>query len=309
MSIKIGWQDLQRRIINGSDVQRVMLNWQQIRPDIPSVDYLYFTASQNSTVRLDWLWDWQPIFSFEISTDKTTWYSYTMGLSLPLLVGDKIYWRNTSNSTQSLDDLCRFVMTWSISAWWDVWTLLNANNTSAIPNNWLKNLFEGCSALVTPPIISAVSIWSEWCLGMFKWCTSLSSIPLLLATNIDRNAYEEMFYGCTSLTNIPWNNLLIHKGVHEAYISMFEWCTSLNTLPDLSGDPDADIDYAFQRMFYWCTSIKLSLTQWWEYQNPFIIDGYNLDGEWMIDMFTNTGWTFTGTPNEGVVYYTSNAVI
>lgn len=309
MSIKIGWQDLQRRIINGSDVQRVLLNGQQIRPDIPSVDYLYFTAlSQNSTVRLDWLWTWQSIFSFEISTDKTARYNYPMWqtISLPN-IWDKIYWRNTSNSTQSLDDFCRFVMTWSISAWWDAGTMLNANNTSLIPGNWLQNLFKDCTALVTPPSISALSIDGEWCLGMFRWCTSLSSIPLLLATNIGWNTYTEMFYGCTSLTNIPWNNLLIHKGVHEAYVSMFEWCTSLNTLPDLSGDPEANIDYAFQRMFYWCTSIKLSLTQWGEYQNPFIIEGYDMD--WVIDMFTNTGWTFTGTPAVWVVYYTSNSVI
>lgn len=62
MAIKINWQNLQRRMINGVDVQKVMLNWVQIRPEATPVytPWIYHNPTR-------WL--------ISISKNGTTWYT------------------------------------------------------------------------------------------------------------------------------------------------------------------------------------------------------------------------------------------
>jgi hypothetical protein len=59
-------------------------------------------------------------------------------------------------------------------------------------------------------------------------------------------------------------------------------------------------------MFNGCTNIKLSQTQSDEYQTSYRIP-YTGDGvdasEALVDMFANTGGTFTGTPTINTTYY------
>lgn len=56
MAIKIDNKDLQRRIINGQDVQKVILNWSQIWPtEVPYVDYHVIS---DFTGGWGWWWGW-----------------------------------------------------------------------------------------------------------------------------------------------------------------------------------------------------------------------------------------------------------
>ena len=62
-------------------------------------------------------------------------------------------------------------------------------------------------------------------------------------------------------------------------------------------------------MFYGCTSLKLSTTQSDEYTQEYRIPSFG-DGvtatNAFVDMFTNTGGTFTGTPKINTTYYLSS---
>lgn len=62
MAIKINWQNLQRRMINGVDVQKVMLNWVQIRPEA-------------TPVYIPWIYHNPTRWLISISKNGTTWYT------------------------------------------------------------------------------------------------------------------------------------------------------------------------------------------------------------------------------------------
>ena len=96
------------------------------------------------------------------------------------------------------------------------------------------------------------------------------------------------------------------------YFSMFSNCTSLTTAPAL---PATTLDsWCYGNMFQGCSLIKLSTTQTGEYQTPYRIptSGTGIgatDNGALQNMFTNTGGTFTGTPEINTTYYTSNTVV
>ena len=120
--------------------------------------------------------------------------------------------------------------------------------------------------------------------------------------------YDSMFYGCTALTTAP-SLPATTLGV-ACYHEMFRGCTALTTAPELPATMLTDGCY--QGMFYGCTSIKLSATQTGKYQTAYRIpkSGSGWPGTVsLMDMFANTGGTFTGTPEINTTYYTSNAVV
>ena len=96
----------------------------------------------------------------------------------------------------------------------------------------------------------------------------------------------------------------------SCYSSMFYGCTSLTTAPALPATTLAL--YCYRSMFEGCTKIKLSTTQTGEYQTPYRIptSGTGTTAtDALINMFTNTGGTFTETPSINTTYYTSNTVV
>ena len=93
---------------------------------------------------------------------------------------------------------------------------------------------------------------------------------------------------------------------------MFQGCRSLATAPDLPAT--TLVDSCYSAMFYGCTNIKLSATQTGEYQTAYRIPKTGTGTtatDAFKDMFTNTGGTFTGTPEINTTYYlsTSNTVV
>ena len=118
--------------------------------------------------------------------------------------------------------------------------------------------------------------------NMFNWCTGLTITPILSPTTLATYCCASMFLNCSNLETI--NKL------------------SIISLPD----------GCYQHMFNGCSKIKLSTTQTWDYQTAYRVPTTWTGTAWtnsLSNMFTNTGWTFTGTPSINTTYYTSNTVV
>lgn len=120
-------------------------------------------------------------------------------------------------------------------------------------------------------------IMSDYCFSyMFNNCTSLTAAPQLPADTLVDYCYYHMFNGCTNLTKVP--ALLATTLAIECYQGMFMGCTGIK-LSEIYTD-----EYTV------------------EYRVPIAGDGVMADGA-LIDMFTGTGGTFTGTPIINTTYY------
>lgn len=281
------WDSQPSKIFVGNtSISKVFLWDTKIRPTIPP--YLCFTANTaGSTVALNKN-DFPTVVNLETSADWTTWTDYTIWNTITLSnVGDKVYWRNKSETTTrfsiSTSKYYNFTMTGSINASWDITTLLNKNGTDAL--NWdycYFELFFWCTSLVTAPSLPATILSHACYLDMFRWCTNLTTAPSLPATTLATSCYQTMFY----------------------------WCTNLATIPKLPATTLANDCYFF--MFYLCGEIKLSTTQTWEYQTPYRIPTtwtWTTARDALDYMFSDTWWTFTWTPSINTTYYTSNTVV
>ena len=179
---------------------------------------------------------------------------------------------------------------------------------TTLASDCYNNMFEGCTALTTAPGLPATTLTDNCYNGMFYNCTVLTTAPELPATTLANYCYSRMFYGCTALTTAP--ALPATTLANGCYQNMFSDCIALITVPAL---PATTLAYCcYLSMFQDCSNIKLSTTQTVEYQTAYKIptSGTGTTAtDAMYNMFTNTGGTFTGTPNINTTYYTSNTVV
>ena len=180
---------------------------------------------------------------------------------------------------------------------------------TTLANDCYKAMFYGCTSLTQAPELP-VTILAEGCYrSMFYGCTSLTQAPTLPATTLTKNCYNAMFYGCTSLIQTPELPATTLAGA--CYMRMFYNCTSLIQISKLSATTLADSCY--NGMFRGCTSLKISETQdniTYKYAYRIPTSGtstiVHLD---LSSMFTDTGGTFTGTPEINTTYYTDHEPI
>jgi len=252
------------------------------------IDYLCFTANTaNSAVALNKTGSPTAV-TLETSTDGINWSTYTIWNTITLSnIGDKVYWRNTSETTTQFgigtSGRYTFNLTWSINASWDVTSLINKNCTDTIS-------------------------WDFCFYRLFQDNAALKTTPELLATTLTPYCYNMMFYGCTWLTTPP--ELPATTLTNYCYQNMFCGCSNLEKLPRLRSTAVKQSSYSL--MFKSCSKIKMSRSQTWEYQTP-----YRLPTEWtgtawsgaLINMFQYTWWTFTWTPSINTTYYTSNTLV
>lgn len=168
-----------------------------------------------------------------------------------------------------------------------------------------SNMFRDCIGLTQAPALPATTLTDECYAHMFDYCISLTQAPALPATTLAPWCYEYMFNSCRSLTHPP--ELPATTVPQGCYRSMFWGCTSLVQLPVL---PATELsNYCYNSMFERCSSIKLSDTKTGEYTQEYRIpisgDGTAAESN-LIDMFTSTGGTFTGTPAINTTYYLSS---
>lgn len=252
---------------------------------------LCFTANTaNSTVRLAKAWSPTDV-TLETSTDGSTRITYTIWDTITLAnIWDKVYWRNTSETTTSFSTAStkyyQFMLSWSINASWDITSLINKNCTDTLVWDYCFTRLFYNQSQVTP----------------------LKTAPQLPATTLTSYCYNEMFKNEVWLTTAP--QLPATTLASYCYYSMFFNCTSLETLPQL---PATTLkSYCYNQMFRQCSKIKLSATQTWEYQTP-----YRIPTTWtwttatssLTSTFVNTWWTFTGNPTINTTYYTSNTLV
>ena len=140
---------------------------------------------------------------------------------------------------------------------------------------------------------------------MFDGCTGLTQAPALPATTLDTCCYRWMFDGCTGLTQAP--ALPATTLAESCYEYMFRGCTGLTQIPALPAT--ALKRDCYYDMFQGCTSLKLSSTQTGEYTQEYRIPSSGTGttaNTALVEMFTDTGGTFTGTPEINMTYYLSN---
>ena len=241
--------------------------------------------------------------TMEYSTDAEHWDVWDSSEVLSS-VGGKLYLRGTGNTWFSSRETMspthplassefRFEITGEqVSCTGNIETLLDYQTVARgehpeAASECFCHLFFGCDALITPPDILMETIPCCGCCGMFAGCTNLVKAPRITATAVESD-------GC-------WY--------------MFEGCTSLNQLPELLAT-DLPVT-TYKSMFYNCSGIKLSEEQTEEYKYEYRIPSSGtgtayVEDEWSAslgDMFTNTGGTFTGTPEINTTYYTSNEIV
>ena len=300
---------------------------------------LCFTANTAwSTVQLTRTWAPTSV-TLETSTDWNAWTTYTIWDTITLAnIWDKVYFRNTSTTDTRFsiasNHCYKFVMTWSIAWSWDANYLLNKDSTTTVSNYCYYSLFYWCTSLTTAPVLPATTLAEQCYRWMFYWCRNLTTAPELPATTLATRCYCNMFYNCTSLTTPPailpattlaercYTDMFSNTGLttppalpatslaQNCYMSMFNECTWLTTIPALPATTLANNCY--QQMFIQCSKIKLSTTQTWAYTNAYRIPAVWTWTSWtssLVNMFSDTGWTFTGTPTINTTYYTSNTVV
>lgn len=191
--------------------------------------------------------------TLETSLDGVNWSTYTFGSTITLSnIGDKVYWRNTSEtttgfSTEINSNYYRFAMTWSIAASWDITSLINKNGTDTLSWNYCYNsLFYWCTSLTTPPSLPATTL-TERCYNlMFYWCTWLTSIPQFIALSYPNYACSAMFNGCSNIKisttqtwiyqneyRIPttWTGTAENRAFYNMFINTwwtFTWAPTIN---------------------------------------------------------------------------------
>ena len=166
-------------------------------------------------------------------------------------------------------------------------------------------MFRGCTSLTKAPALPVTTL-ADYCYSnMFRGCTSLTQAPALPATTLALNCYRNMFYGCSSLTQAP--ALPATTLTNYCYSGMFRGCTGLTQAPALPATTLAN--FCYNNMFNGCTSLKLSSTQTGEYTQEYRIPSSGSGTtatDALSNMFTNTGGTFTGTPEINTTYYLSS---
>jgi hypothetical protein len=186
-------------------VKEVYLWDTKIRPVWPDKDYLCFTAEQaNSTVKLEKNWSPTTV-TLETSTDWRTWTTYTIGNTITLSsIGDKVYWRNTSETatwfSTGTSNYYRFRIWWLVWASGDVNFLLCKNSTTTLVWDYcFYCLFQNQTKLTMPPQTPATTLTQNCYRGMFASCTWLLWITNMPALNYPDYCCYQMFSGCSKI--------------------------------------------------------------------------------------------------------------
>ena len=194
--------------------------------------------------------------------------------------------------------------------YWMFYGCTRLTNAPALPATTLapycyNYMFSACTSLMNAPALPATTLADHCYTAMFSGCTSLTNAPALPATTLAPYCYSSMFIDCTSLMNAP--ALPATTLSESCYSSMFKGCTSLTCIPAVLNSALAKD--CCNSMFSGCTSVKISASQGGEYQTEYAIGISGVSTSFVNYMFTDTGGTFTGTPEHGNIYYTSNPVI
>ena len=229
--------------------------------------------------------------TYEYSKDNVTWTSATLGTSISVNAGERVFFRAQGENVTSADGVGDFTITGLCNVGGNVMSLLYGANfkdkreltedrqfyrlfydsssssivdasnlflpATTLTKECYHYMFEGQKALVAPPKLLPAMELAEGCYkGMFYGCNSLTAAPELPATTLAGNCYSRMFYKCSSLVNAP--ALPATALSNYCYYEMFGSCSSLVNAPALPATTLAEECYA--NMFAVCTSLTTTPT-------------------------------------------------
>lgn len=295
--------------------------------------YVSFSSDGFFSIQLNGSWNG----TLEFSRDKETWSSiapnstvaaveednkyelFFRGLGNTVLTGSGNSWVYTGNDDIEVEGNILMLLNYLDTSLvqmgnycfsglfrnWSTMTTAPTLPSTTLSNYCYQEMFAGCASLTEAPALPAMILANACYQGMFSNCSSLLIAPTLAATTLTNNCYENMFAGCSSLTTAT--TLPATIATDSCYSNMFLNCRSLTTIPQVRAANLVNMCYA--SMFSGCSLVKISATQEGEYVNayPIGVDGTYTFGTFY--MFADTGGTFTGTPNGGTTYYTSNTVV
>ena len=255
--------------------------------------------------------------TLQYSLNGLTWTTIASGETTPS--ANIIYFRGRATGTKSL-----FTSNSTSNAWvftgatnlevnGDITMLIQdilGGKVSDVPlaTYCYHNMFYNCTSLVKAPDLPATTLADNCYQGMLEGCTGLTTAPVLPATTLANNCYQGMLGNCSKLTTPPV--LPATTLAPSCYRYMFNSCTSLTTAPALPATTLASGCY--DSMFNGCSRIKISTTKVGSYNNEYRVPtvGTGIDSaNTMVNMFNNTGGTFTGTPTINTTYYTENTIV
>lgn len=268
MAIKVNWQDLQARYINGQSIGKVMLNWQQIRPTVippqPITAWVYW----NSTL---WL--------ISLSKNWTTW----------ITMADKNVWASTVYAPDkfSLLEPITSSNSWTYHQWgnnyWFPYTWSVTTSASTVDVTWYGqwNYYNSSTFITTSPWFTWTSsgLWSgQWpCPAWYHIGTynDWSDVQSILRTLYHTWPYYD------SPWDIPQNIL------HTYFLKLpYGWKRVYST-----SDVDGQWDYWYYNLqayrmgqygtVLWGTNIDDTKPSDWWFARPFLDTPVEPDSTWV----------------------------
>lgn len=265
MAIKVNWQDLQARYINGQSIGKVMLNWQQIRPEATpptppaseriSVTIRAIRSGSYYYISIPTTWKYNgsyASYNWNISVDSWTAvnYQWTAGSywSIGIVVGSwnhsvvirpvtATYWRASAFSYAEADsDTCGSLRSIGYDRSY-MWYALSSTHTG---DNFRYKQYAGCinlnSAYNRDELPDTVTtIGDNFRAGQYRGCTSILSagqenMPNSVTTIWD-NFREEQFFYCTTLTGTFDESMSSNvTSIWDNFRSeQFRACSNINT--------------------------------------------------------------------------------
>lgn len=282
------WLYVSREVLTDAQVQQVIdYNEHKEHIEPTPIDYTkeYFTLKALENGHFGW-----NVVSMLYSLNDAEWTTWPQSTGLDVSAGDVVrfkdnygrrgYGNNTisstgrfmvyGNSMSLFSELVDFTSATTFpsqngSEFQNVFSgntkVVSAKNlilpATTLNTNSYRSMFVGCTALISPPVISAATVADSACTQMFSGCTSLQYAPDLPATTVGTGGYANMFVGCTGMTTGP--SISATTIGASACTSMFSGCSSMTvgptSLPATYINPNA-----YREMFKGCASLTTAPT-------------------------------------------------
>lgn len=106
-----------------------------------------------------------------------------------------------------------------------------------------RNMFSGCTSLVSAPQLPATKLARECYAYMFSGCTSLVNAPELLASTLSRGCYMHMFRNCSNLQYIKMLATYIYNSEDfSTHNSLFGWLYGVGKEGMFIKHPDTNLE-------------------------------------------------------------------
>jgi hypothetical protein len=181
----------------------------------------------------------------------------TASTNIALSKGDKVsFYGNNAAGLNKLANYVKFVIEGKAAASGNIMSLIKGSgfqDLKEIPNEYcFAHLFEGCSTLVTAPMLPATVLQPSCYRDMFAKCTALTTAPKFRAQKLAEYCCYEMFDGCKALTSV--SNFPDVELAEFCFNTMFRGCTALTKAPVLPAKKLAKACYS--NMFKSCTALE-----------------------------------------------------